>query len=107
MREDTPPDTYEIGYWLHPSATGRGLATRAVRAVVAEGFRMPGCGSSWWCTCRRTRPARGFRSGSGSRRWSGCARRARSSGCGGWPGPRRRRGRGGPYDLGLTARKVP
>ncbi|MET8509686.1 GNAT family N-acetyltransferase [Streptomyces sp. NPDC004787] len=42
VREDTPPGTYEIGYWLHPSATGRGLATRAVRAVVEEGFRMPG-----------------------------------------------------------------
>ncbi|MFJ5228885.1 GNAT family N-acetyltransferase [Kitasatospora sp. NPDC088391] len=32
----------EIGYWLHPAATGRGAATRAVRALVAEAFRLPG-----------------------------------------------------------------
>ncbi|MFF7296556.1 GNAT family N-acetyltransferase [Streptomyces sp. NPDC008265] len=32
----------EAGYWLHPRATGRGLATRAVRALVEEAFRLPG-----------------------------------------------------------------
>ncbi|MFJ1757766.1 GNAT family N-acetyltransferase [Kitasatospora sp. NPDC088134] len=32
----------EIGYWLHPAATGRGVATRAVRALVAVAFRLPG-----------------------------------------------------------------
>ncbi|WP_369182081.1 GNAT family N-acetyltransferase [Streptomyces sp. Y1] len=32
----------EIGYWLHPAATGRGVATRAARALVAQAFRLPG-----------------------------------------------------------------
>ncbi|MFJ7070768.1 GNAT family N-acetyltransferase [Streptomyces sp. NPDC101115] len=41
-REETPDDAYEIGYWLHPAATGHGLAVRAARALVAEGFRLPG-----------------------------------------------------------------
>ncbi|MFD5323092.1 GNAT family N-acetyltransferase [Streptomyces sp. NPDC127092] len=41
-REETPDDAYEIGYWLHPAATGRGLAARAARALVGEGFRLPG-----------------------------------------------------------------
>ncbi|MER5352963.1 GNAT family N-acetyltransferase [Kitasatospora sp. NPDC002551] len=41
-----PPGTSdngrEIGYWLHPAATGRGLATRATRALVEQAFRLPG-----------------------------------------------------------------
>ncbi|MET8545305.1 GNAT family N-acetyltransferase [Kitasatospora sp. NPDC004799] len=41
-RESTPEDTREVGYWLHPAATGRGLATRAARAVVEQAFRLPG-----------------------------------------------------------------
>ncbi|MFD0075533.1 GNAT family N-acetyltransferase [Streptomyces sp. NPDC127166] len=40
--EDTPADTVELGYWLHPSTTGRGVATRAGRALVEEAFRLPG-----------------------------------------------------------------
>ncbi|MET9875755.1 GNAT family protein [Actinacidiphila glaucinigra] len=32
----------EIGYWLHPRWTGRGLATAAVAALVGEGFTLPG-----------------------------------------------------------------
>lgn len=40
--DDTPDGTLEIGYWLHPSATGRGLATRAARALVEQAFRLPG-----------------------------------------------------------------
>ncbi|MEU6165264.1 GNAT family N-acetyltransferase [Streptomyces tanashiensis] len=40
--DDTPDDTVEIGYWLHPAATGRGLATRAARALVEQAFRLPG-----------------------------------------------------------------
>ncbi|MGI5248333.1 GNAT family N-acetyltransferase [Actinacidiphila glaucinigra] len=32
----------EIGYWLHPRWTGRGLATGAVAALVDEGFTLPG-----------------------------------------------------------------
>ncbi|MEU4106347.1 GNAT family N-acetyltransferase [Streptomyces tanashiensis] len=40
--DDTPEGAIEIGYWLHPSATGRGLATRAARALVEQAFRLPG-----------------------------------------------------------------
>ncbi|MFC7218911.1 GNAT family N-acetyltransferase [Streptomyces polyrhachis] len=32
----------EIGYWLHPGATGRGAVSRAVRALVAAAFELPG-----------------------------------------------------------------
>ena len=31
-----------IGYWLHPAATSRGLATRAALALVREAFALPG-----------------------------------------------------------------
>ncbi|MFD5184788.1 GNAT family N-acetyltransferase [Streptomyces sp. NPDC058372] len=32
-----------LGYWLHPAATGRGLATRAAAALVTEAFTtLPG-----------------------------------------------------------------
>ncbi|MFF5972076.1 GNAT family N-acetyltransferase [Streptomyces sp. NPDC012769] len=41
-REDTPGDAYEIGYWLHPAATGRGVAARAARALAETAFRLPG-----------------------------------------------------------------
>ncbi|MFF8386880.1 GNAT family N-acetyltransferase [Streptomyces kanasensis] len=40
--DDTPDDTREIGYWLHPSATGRGVATRAARALTEQALRLPG-----------------------------------------------------------------
>ncbi|WP_426365358.1 GNAT family N-acetyltransferase [Streptomyces sp. E-08] len=40
--DDTPDGAIEIGYWLHPSVTGRGLATRAARALVEQAFRLPG-----------------------------------------------------------------
>ncbi|MFE9254502.1 GNAT family N-acetyltransferase [Streptomyces sp. NPDC006879] len=40
--DDTPPDTREIGYWLHPAATGRGVATRTARALAEQAFRLPG-----------------------------------------------------------------
>lgn len=30
-----------VGYWLHPAATGRGLATRAVAALAEEMFTLP------------------------------------------------------------------
>ncbi|MFE0580675.1 GNAT family N-acetyltransferase [Streptomyces sp. NPDC058874] len=32
----------EIGYWLHPAWTGRGLVTAAVAGLVGEGFRLEG-----------------------------------------------------------------
>ncbi|MFB7667608.1 GNAT family N-acetyltransferase [Kitasatospora sp. NPDC056138] len=41
-RDDAPDNGREIGYWLHPVATGRGVATRAARALVAQAFRLPG-----------------------------------------------------------------
>ncbi|MEV7774260.1 GNAT family N-acetyltransferase [Kitasatospora sp. NPDC086791] len=41
-REDSPDGACEIGYWLHPGATGRGLATRAAAALVEQAFRLPG-----------------------------------------------------------------
>ncbi|MFB6836723.1 GNAT family N-acetyltransferase [Streptomyces sp. NPDC056361] len=39
--EETPADTLEIGYWLHPAATGLGIATRAARALISQAFRLP------------------------------------------------------------------
>ncbi|MFJ2194088.1 GNAT family N-acetyltransferase [Kitasatospora sp. NPDC087861] len=39
---DTPANGREIGYWLHPAATGRGIATRTARALVEQAFRLPG-----------------------------------------------------------------
>ncbi|MFI6645986.1 GNAT family N-acetyltransferase [Streptomyces sp. NPDC050504] len=32
----------DIGYWLHPQSTGRGLATMATAALVCQGFQMAG-----------------------------------------------------------------
>ncbi|MQS17018.1 GNAT family N-acetyltransferase [Streptomyces kaniharaensis] len=40
--DGTPDDGREIGYWLHPAATRRGVATRAARALVDQAFRLPG-----------------------------------------------------------------
>ncbi|WP_149180400.1 GNAT family N-acetyltransferase [Streptomyces sp. TRM49041] len=40
--DGTPDDAREIGYWLHPAATGRGVATRAARALAEQAFRLPG-----------------------------------------------------------------
>jgi ribosomal-protein-serine acetyltransferase len=36
------PGGMEIGYWLHPAHTGRGLATAASAALVAAAFALPG-----------------------------------------------------------------
>jgi RimJ/RimL family protein N-acetyltransferase len=41
-RSDAPDGVREIGYWLHPAATGRGVATRAARALVGQAFLLPG-----------------------------------------------------------------
>ncbi|MGW0119771.1 GNAT family N-acetyltransferase [Streptomyces sp. NPDC003327] len=41
MRGDEPGGL-DIGYWLHPSGTGRGLATAAAAALVELGRGMPG-----------------------------------------------------------------
>lgn len=35
------PGGLEIGYWLHPAYTGRGLATAAVAALVRQAFALP------------------------------------------------------------------
>ena len=35
------PGGLEIGYWLHPERTGRGLATRATAALVGHAFALP------------------------------------------------------------------
>ena len=34
------PDGLEIGYWLHPSYLGRGVATRAAGLLAEEAFRV-------------------------------------------------------------------
>jgi len=36
------PDGLEIGYWLRPRHTGRGLATLATAALVEQAFALPG-----------------------------------------------------------------
>ncbi|MFG3308242.1 GNAT family N-acetyltransferase [Streptomyces wuyuanensis] len=36
------PGGLDIGYWLHPRWTGRGLATMAVTALVRQAFALPG-----------------------------------------------------------------
>ncbi|MFE9401231.1 GNAT family N-acetyltransferase [Streptomyces sp. NPDC006530] len=41
-RDENRDETREIGYWLHPSATGRGVATRTARALAEQAFRLPG-----------------------------------------------------------------
>lgn len=38
---DTPEDCREIGYWLHPAVTGRGVASRSARALVEQAFLLP------------------------------------------------------------------
>ncbi|MFJ1899771.1 MULTISPECIES: GNAT family N-acetyltransferase [unclassified Streptomyces] len=35
------PTGWFVGYWLHPSATGRGIATRATAALISEMFTLP------------------------------------------------------------------
>jgi ribosomal-protein-serine acetyltransferase len=36
------PGGMEIGYWIHPGWTGRGLVTRAAAALVEAAFLLPG-----------------------------------------------------------------
>ncbi|WP_327340490.1 GNAT family N-acetyltransferase [Streptomyces sp. NBC_01324] len=35
------PAGWFLGYWLHPSATGRGIATRATSELISEMFTLP------------------------------------------------------------------
>ncbi|MEU9191839.1 GNAT family N-acetyltransferase [Streptomyces hundungensis] len=52
-RDATRDEAREIGYWLHPSATGRGAATRAAGPSPSRRSCCPG--SSGWRSCT-TRP---------------------------------------------------
>lgn len=36
------PGGLEIGYWIHPEWTGRGLVTMSVTAVIRQAFALPG-----------------------------------------------------------------
>lgn len=36
------PETLEIGYWIHPSFTRRGLATAVARTLTEAAFTVPG-----------------------------------------------------------------
>ncbi|GAA0529781.1 putative acetyltransferase [Saccharopolyspora subtropica] len=36
------PGGLEIGYWLHPDHTGRGLATTSAAALIGQAFTLPG-----------------------------------------------------------------
>lgn len=52
------PGTLEIGYWLRPDLTGRGLATEAVAALTAAGFARFGASRiEIRCDPRNTRSA--------------------------------------------------
>lgn len=46
---DPPSRTCEIGVWLAPEATGRGLVTRAVAAMVAWAVDVRGMRRVEWC----------------------------------------------------------
>lgn len=36
------PSALEIGYWIHPSFTGRGMATAVARLLIDAAFSVPG-----------------------------------------------------------------
>ncbi|WP_157519703.1 GNAT family N-acetyltransferase [Herbidospora daliensis] len=42
MSTSAGPGGWQIGYWLHPALTGRGLATAAVIALAEQAFALPG-----------------------------------------------------------------
>ncbi|WP_285591191.1 GNAT family N-acetyltransferase [Herbidospora sp. NBRC 101105] len=41
MSTGADPGGRQIGYWLHPAVTGRGLATLAVTALAEQAFTLP------------------------------------------------------------------
>lgn len=41
LHTDRGPRRLELGYWVHAEHTGRGIATRASRALVAAAFALP------------------------------------------------------------------
>jgi RimJ/RimL family protein N-acetyltransferase len=41
MFGDADSSGREIGYWLHPAATGRGLATLAATVLTVQAFTLP------------------------------------------------------------------
>jgi RimJ/RimL family protein N-acetyltransferase len=45
--EGVDPEAVEVGWWIEPAVWGRGYATEAARAVVAEGFDTHGLAQIW------------------------------------------------------------
>lgn len=75
-RGAAPENGREIGYWLHPAATGRGLVTRSVRALTELAFRFPASTTSRSSTTWPTPPAAPSRPGSASPNTSAAPPRA-------------------------------
>ncbi len=71
------PQGRRMGYWLHPDATGQGIATRATTALVTEMFALPDVAYVESRTTWPTRPAPPYRAVWASPRSGGNGRRRR------------------------------